>query len=69
MTDDLGPLPKVHPRSEVVYQAEMELKGFLVKLREDYNLTRAEYLSLLACEVTDDLRRAVLTERKQAHDP
>lgn len=64
MTDDPGPLPRVHPRVGVVAKAAVELGVFVIDWQQRHGLTTSEALSVLSRELTRCLERCVASERK-----
>lgn len=64
MSDDLGPLPAVHPRSVTMSRAEADLAGLLIEWRERHGLTISEALMLLAGEMRSTLSYCVRAERR-----
>jgi hypothetical protein len=64
--DDLGPFPRVHPRSDITAAAKNELAAFLLDWRERHRLTEAEYLSLVLGETAKRADQLVGIERRKA---
>lgn len=63
--DDLGPLPMLHPRHELVQRAKVELMALLIDWSRKHELTISEELSLLSDEMSSSLHRCVNTERRK----
>lgn len=61
MSNDLGPLPKVHPRRLLVAEARLEFSKAYFKICE--KLTYAERMSILADMLHADLCTCVRAER------
>lgn len=64
MSDNLGPLPRVHPRIGIGAKADAELGEFVYLWVERNGLTTSEALSVLARELSRCLDRCVASERK-----
>lgn len=63
-TDDLGPLPQVHPRHYLVTKAAGEFDTFVAAWWDRHGLTPSEALSIVSREVTRSLETCVRSERK-----
>jgi hypothetical protein len=63
-TDELGPLPKEHPRQSACELARRELHDFFDQWSQSYALTSAEFLFLISEAQTGFAERLVRTERR-----
>jgi hypothetical protein len=62
---DTDPFPTLHERHIPVEMARRELSVFLVDVAAKYNLTSAEYLSLLVSEVQNRVATHLRAERNK----
>jgi hypothetical protein len=47
VNDDLGPLPQLHPRFDIVEKAKHELMSAWLRVIENHELTRGEQLKVV----------------------
>lgn len=64
MSDDLGPLPTIHPRHVPCELAKRELESFLIDLQAKHKLSAAEYVALVSGAVSGYAHLLVRSERK-----
>jgi hypothetical protein len=64
--NDMGPLPRVHPRVMPVERARGELAELLLAWRDRHALTLSEELALIADHLHGALSRCVRSERREA---
>lgn len=63
MKDDLGKLPKIHPRMMIVQVAEAELHAFIDDWQKRHGLTPAESARVIASRIVVDMGDCVQRER------
>lgn len=63
MKDDLGKLPKIHPRMMIVQVAEAELHAFIDDWQKRHGLTPAESARVIASRIMVDMGDCVQRER------
>jgi hypothetical protein len=66
---DLGPLPKGHPRDSEVLMAQEKLCAWCHDARIFYHLTSSELAFILAEELRNFGRRCIAIERRQEEKP
>ena len=64
--DDLGPLPKVHPRELATELAWADLYGWLIDWAVRHSLTRSEELMLLTRICSEQAASRVRAERRRS---
>ena len=60
---DLGPLPKLHPRTSVVDSARLEFDQFFLDLEQKHNLTYGEMYHILAVQLLNLTKYHIRCER------
>jgi hypothetical protein len=68
VSDDLGPLPKVHPRALALEKARRELADYLCGWLAAHKLTSAEYLMVLTELAASNCQCLVAVERRAEDD-
>lgn len=65
MNDDLGPLPEVCPRHDIVARARIRFQALFSEWKNHYELTTSEFLQILSGELDWQLRCCVSDERRR----
>ena len=70
--DDMGPLPKIHPREAVTTNAQRELNIMLSEWEEKHELTTSERLQIVTHALSDHigttLKYCIRQERHEDQD-